>query len=267
MTPKITVVTITYNCANFLQATLDSVFEQDYPNVEYIVVDGASSDGTLDMIKANSDRITRYVSEPDGGIYDAMNKGIAIATGDYINFMNAGDTFYSKTSISDCFAVADKSADIICADALYVTSAGEYVYRARPIESSKSQMTISHQATFIRTSLHKEMPYDTSYRLAGDLDFFYKAYKKGFKYNYIRVIAARFDAEGGQSFNNYRKVYSEMARLFGLDRKFGWKIRFELGYAWYLIRQWTKAAMPSSMVMKIRRFQQGRSVKQMEKSI
>ncbi|RXE60893.1 glycosyltransferase, partial [Muribaculaceae bacterium Isolate-001 (NCI)] len=101
---KITVVTVCYNAVKEIEKTIQSVISQTYDNVEYIIVDGGSTDGTLDIIRKYSSRITRWVSEPDKGIFDAMNKSAHMATGEYINFMNAGDLFFDEKVLSDIFA-------------------------------------------------------------------------------------------------------------------------------------------------------------------
>ena len=98
--PKVTIVTVTYNAEEYLEQTIKSVIKQDYPNIEYIIIDGASSDRTVEIIKEYQKYISYWTSEPDSGIYDAMNKGIDIATGEWINFMNAGDSFVEKNTIS-----------------------------------------------------------------------------------------------------------------------------------------------------------------------
>ena len=96
---KITVITVCHNAAKTLEKTIKSVLNQTYPNIEYIIIDGGSTDDTVDIIKRYADRLAYWISEPDKGIYDAMNKGIEVATGEWINFMNAGDTFYEENTI------------------------------------------------------------------------------------------------------------------------------------------------------------------------
>ena len=99
--PKFTIITVTYNAGKVLEATIQSVISQTYENVEYILVDGGSKDNTLDLVQSYRNRISQLVSEPDQGLYDAMNKGIMIAKGEWINFMNCGDSFYDNSVIKD----------------------------------------------------------------------------------------------------------------------------------------------------------------------
>jgi len=97
---KVTIITVTYNAERFIERTIQSIIGQDYPNIEYIVIDGGSDDDTINIIKKHEEYIAYWISEPDGGIYDAMNKGIEVATGEWINFMNAGDTFSHASVLS-----------------------------------------------------------------------------------------------------------------------------------------------------------------------
>ena len=112
--PLISIITVVFNCEKYLEETIKSVINQTYDNIEYIIIDGGSSDGTLDIIKKYEDKITYWVSEKDGGIYDAMNKGIELSHGEWINFMNGGDIFFNKTVIEDVFLSNNfKNIDIV----------------------------------------------------------------------------------------------------------------------------------------------------------
>ena len=125
MCTKVTVVTVTYNAAESLEKTILSVLQQNYSNVEYIIIDGGSTDGSVEIIKKYSDKIAYWVSEPDRGIYDAMNKGIRKATGEWINFMNAGDLFFHESTLSSVFSKQNHSLyDIMYSDVMCVYPGG-----------------------------------------------------------------------------------------------------------------------------------------------
>ena len=132
---KITIITVSYNAATSIEPTILSVINQTYPNIEYIVIDGGSNDGTVDIIKKYQNKISYWVSEPDKGIYDAMNKGIRMATGDWINFMNAGDTFFCDTSLNLLFIPEPESdIDIIYGDTEFIYAFGKYVRQPAELE-------------------------------------------------------------------------------------------------------------------------------------
>lgn len=251
--PKITVVTVTYNCKEVLQATIDSVVGQTYPLIEYLVIDGSSTDGTLEVIQTNESNITRWVSEPDKGIYDAMNKGIAMATGDYINFMNAGDMFYSPEAISHVVERMDPGADVVCGDTIIRSMVGEYIREIPPFGMLEKAMVICHQSALIRTELHKRYPYDTSFRLSGDYNFFYTSYKRGSVFQYIPLVIATFDAVEGVSSNSYRGSTKENARIHGVERTLSHKISIEIGYWWYVTKRTLKKFLPSRIMALIKR--------------
>ena len=118
--PKVSIITVTYNAEKYLEATIQSVLEQTYSNIEYLIIDGQSKDKTLEIIKKYENQITTWISQPDKGLYDAMNKGIALATGDYLWFMNAGDEIFAKNTLEKIFA-REKEGDIYYGDAQFLT--------------------------------------------------------------------------------------------------------------------------------------------------
>ena len=123
-TPKISVVTICYNAEKYIEETICSVLNQDYEAIEYIIVDGASKDHTMEIVKQFDSKISKIVSEKDDGIYDAMNKGIQLASGDFIIFMNAGDRFYSNSVVKEAVAASNKAL-IFYGEAMYTNDAGQ----------------------------------------------------------------------------------------------------------------------------------------------
>ncbi len=111
--PSISIVTVVYNGVDLLEGTILSVIQQSYPNIEYLVIDGASTDGTLDIIQKFESKISTWISEPDKGLYDAMNKGIKMATGDFICFMNCGDKLYADDTLSKAVQNMPVETDVI----------------------------------------------------------------------------------------------------------------------------------------------------------
>lgn len=171
--PIITVVTVCYNAVNGLENTMLSVLNQTYDNIEYIIIDGDSTDGTVDIIKKYADRLAYWVSEPDKGIYDAMNKGIKASTGEWTNFMNAGDWFYKDTTLSEVFEGEKNEAEVIYGSVNMVYSTYSQIAHPQMKPSMKNPMPFNHQSVFVRTILMKERPFDTTYKYVADYNFFF----------------------------------------------------------------------------------------------
>lgn len=212
--PVITVVTVVYNAVDEIEQTISSVLGQTYSDLEYIVVDGASKDGTTDIIKKYSDRLSNWISEPDKGIYDAMNKAIEMASGDWILFMNAGDYFYSDTAISEVFtSSADYTGyDVVYGDAQFRLKTFSYIIEA--LESAPDRfMPFSHQAAFTRTAVAKKNKFDTNYRIAADTEFFLKLTRAGGVFKHISVIVCSYDAHKGMSVHNEVRRSKELVDM------------------------------------------------------
>ncbi|MDR2410219.1 MAG: glycosyltransferase [Bacteroidales bacterium] len=173
--PLISIITVVYNGASTLEQTILSVINQTYKNIEYIIIDGGSTDGTVDIIKKYEKHLACWVSEPDKGIYDAMNKGIDKVTGDWINFMNSGDTFSSNDIIQQLFIqdLFHNHKSIIYGNRIVKQNDGLLKQESR-LNTIKYRMDIFHQSCFVPTFLHKNTKFDISYKIAGDYDFFYK---------------------------------------------------------------------------------------------
>lgn len=181
-TPKLSVITIVYNNVKDIERTMLSVLNQTYANIEYIVIDGASTDGTVEAIEKYKERLGKFISAQDNGIYDAMNKGLALATGEYVLFMNSGDEIYAPETVSEVFAAAP-SGDIYYGETeMYDEnwkSLGQRRHSAPEHfdwRSFKFGMNISHQAIYIKRSLAE--PFDLKYKYSSDIDWIIKAAKK-----------------------------------------------------------------------------------------
>ena len=161
---KISVITVCYNAVSTIEETIKSVVGQTYPDIEYIIIDGGSKDGTVDIIKKYADKIAYWVSEPDKGIYDAMNKGIAAATGDYINMMNSGDTFVNDKTVEKAVALFPEDADVIFGDSIQKNPDNSLLFitcSSDPTLLAKTP-TYRHGSSFVRASVHKARPFDLS---------------------------------------------------------------------------------------------------------
>lgn len=196
---KISVITVSYNAVNCIEKTIQSVISQNISDFEYIVIDGASNDGTRAILETYKTFITKCISEPDSGIYDAMNKAISLAEGDYCIFMNAGDTFASSHVLKDVLPVLG-SYDIYNGNAIYIKDKKIRWYRKAQKDISLPffyKSSICHQATFIRTSLLKKYKYDESLRMVSDWKFWIESICKG-KATYlpINIDICYFDMSG-----------------------------------------------------------------------
>jgi glycosyltransferase involved in cell wall biosynthesis len=166
---KLSIITVNYNDANGLERTIESVISQTFHDFEFIVIDGGSTDGSVDVIKKYESHIDYWVSEPDGGIYQGMNKGLRQAKGDYVNFMNGGDCFHAPDVLENIFSL-DSDADIIT---------GTHVGSPHP-NIGKDGITmydlytgaIDHQASFIKREIALRHPYAEKYRIVSDWKFF-----------------------------------------------------------------------------------------------
>jgi glycosyltransferase involved in cell wall biosynthesis len=215
--PKLTVITIVYNNVHDIERTVLSVLNQSYENIEYLLIDGASNDGTLEILKQYEGRIGRLVSEKDKGIYDAMNKGLSLATGDYVLFMNSGDEIYASDTVEKIFAT-QPDADIYYGETEMFdenwNSLGQRRHRTPEHftwRDFKFGMSISHQAIYIRRALTE--PYDLNYQLSSDIDWIIKAAKKAKNIVNVRMYVAKY-LMGGMSKKKHRQSLAERFNIF-----------------------------------------------------
>lgn len=210
--PCISVITVCYNAESNIEKTILSVLNQRYDNIEYIIVDGGSTDSTMQIINKFKDKIAFIVSEPDNGIYDAMNKGIAHANGEWITFRNAGDLFVSDTSLLDVFSRAiDEDVDVIHGDCIYINDWGWKLTHPRIAnepEVWKKAMPILHPASFIRANTHKQYPFNEHFKISGDFDLFHRLLSDGKKVKYIQIPIAFFEV-GGYAMSHLKRTFKE----------------------------------------------------------
>lgn len=199
---KITVVTVCYNAAGLIEETIKSVLSQTHRDLEYIIIDGNSTDGTMDIVRRYADRISLIVSEPDSGIYDAMNKGIAAATGEYVNFMNAGDTFSSPEAVAEVVRRLDPASDVVYGDSTMIDYDGRSCFRWADTDAQmiRKRPVYRHNASFTRTSLHKEVPFaldrKKDFRYALDYNQIFTMWHRGARFQKVDVDVVTWDKTG-----------------------------------------------------------------------
>ena len=238
---KVSIITITFNAARTLQRTLDSVACQTYADIEHLIIDGASKDDTLAIAKRYQQQSHHEVviqSEPDRGLYDAMNKGLQKATGDYLVFLNAGDTLYAPDTI-EVVARCAQQPPLPLERAVHLRT-------HRPPEtltwkSFKHGMLVCHQAFYVRTDIAKQYPYDLQYRHSADVDWCIRVMREadhqGLALVNTHAILANFE-EGGDTTQHHRDSLKERFKImmhhYGL-------VQTVVMHAWFVVRQLLRA--------------------------
>lgn len=231
--PKITVVTVCYNAVKEIERTMQSVLNQTYPNIEYIIIDGASTDGTVDVIKKYADRLAYWVSEPDKGIYDAMNKGIKHATGEWLYFIGAGDVLHENFVFDKAVAHFTMMDTVYYGDVIFNQINKKYWGKFNRIKLGIGN--ICHQCIFYPRSVYTKYKYETKYRIFADYVYNINLYGL-YKFNYIDVVIANYDTVGvsytskDSEFSNVKrsliiKKLGILSYLTGVAYRSIWKIK------------------------------------------
>ncbi len=216
---KISIITINYNDAIGLKRTIDSVAMQTNRDFEFIIIDGGSNDGGVDVIKQNENIISYWCSEKDKGIYDAQNKGIAIATGEYLIFMNSGDSFYDSNVLNKFSEIQqENNRSIIYGDVNTINeSSHKLIFQSEKLDSFFWFInTLNHQATFIKRNLFKEFGlYSKEYKISADFEFFLKVWlKKPEEFFYYSFTVCNFNLNGlSQQMENSSILFEERGNI------------------------------------------------------
>lgn len=234
-----TVITVTYNAVQTLERTMKSVQEQTYEKIEHIIVDGKSTDGTIELIKQLKNENTYWMSEKDCGIYDAMNKATSLAKGEYICYLNAGDTFKEKGTVEQLMLKAHNNnrPDILYGETIVVDNEGAFLYNRRlkaPSElnwkSFKQGMLVCHQAFIINRDIFE--PYDLSYRFSADVDWCIRLMKKSNSIVNTHLTLIKYLNEGVTTDNrkaSLKERYQIMSNHYGRFSTF-------MHHVWFIVR-------------------------------
>ena len=240
---KISIITVVYNSEKYIRRTIESIVGQDYPAIEYIIIDGKSKDTTMQIVNEYRDRIAVVVSEPDKGLYDAMNKGLRLATGSYVLYINSGDALSSPTLLSDIFNNVPADSDVIYGDTQITDEEGNILHnrRHRPPEQLtwrdyKRGMLVCHQSFIAKRTLCDE--YDTNYRYAADYDWCLNILLKSrVVTNYGKDIS--FFMDGGQTKRTIvpglKERYRIMCKYYGKAKATFWNFILGVKFGWWMI--------------------------------
>ena len=252
--PLISVITVVFNGALTIEKTIQSVIGQNYDNVEYIIIDGASTDRTVEIIKKYDEQIDYWISEPDEGIYQAMNKGTSLASGDWLLYMNADDWIYAPEVLKNVHDNQSYDVDLLIGDFAIIYSGYEKPARAGKVENLWKGMQFCHQSIFFSRKLMFENGYETHFKIAADYNLLYQALiMKGVKYKYINQIIAAYRM-GGLSDKYILTGQKECSKVV-LDHKNNVKTRFYMKYklANLFIRLQIKKIIPEEILNSLRK--------------
>ena len=251
---KFTIITCTYNAEAVLQRTLDSVMKQTYCNMEHLIIDGVSKDKTLSMVKAYQHKndvgesahdIVVY-SEPDKGLYDAMNKGIDRATGDYLIFLNAGDVFPSEDTleyVEGCVGEGEELPGVLYGDTDIVNMEGRFLRHRRLTppkklswRSFKWGMLVCHQSFYARADIAKGIHYNLDYRFSADVDWCIRimreAARRKLPLRNVNAVITNY-LDGGMSVQNHKASLQE--RFWVMKSHYGWLTTLFV-HGWFAVR-------------------------------
>ncbi len=210
--PTFSVITVVRNGEDVIENTILSVINQNYPNLEYIIIDGNSTDRTKEIIQNYENEINILISEPDKGIYDAMNKGISKAKGKFVNFMNAGDVFVDSNIcqlVSE--QILNKECDIIYGDFIAMSDINnsEIIVKPKSLDKLWKGMIFCHQSTFIKVSNLKEIPFDLKFKIVADYNQIFSLYINNKIFFYIPSVIAKV-VIGGVSYSNPNTIIEQI---------------------------------------------------------
>ena len=247
---KISIITVTYNAASVLKRTLDSVKAQSWQQIEHLIIDGASKDETISMAETYKAQCLYEVvilSEPDKGLYDAMNKGLRLATGDYLVFLNAGDTLHAANTLETIVSSAQPLPGVLYGDTAITDEQGNFLHlrRLRPPKklswkSFRQGMLVCHQAFYALTDIAKNLPYDPRYRYSADVDWCIRVMKEAQKRQLplvnTQAILADYQEEGQTTIHHrdsLKERFDVMRRHYGL-------FTTVIMHVWFVFRQLIK---------------------------
>ena len=230
--PVISVITVVFNDVKNIERAMLSVLNQTYKNIEYIIIDGGSTDGTVEVIKMYANRLAYWVSEQDGGIADAMNKGVDKATGVWVNFLNSDDFFINNTIFEEIFST-EHTADVLYGSFIGNINGRVMVCEAPDsvVEKAWQGMRACHSTLFTRLAIQKKFKFDTSYKVSADGDFLSRCVVEGCSFENLKKVIFQVGTPG----NSYQYWFRGRLENWRFARKYFPGLRTDLFHLWGLI--------------------------------
>lgn len=214
---KLSIITVVYNDAGGIESTIESVLSQQYDGLEYIIIDGGSTDGTMDVVSRYKEGIDTVVSEPDNGIYEAMNKGALLATGKYVLFMNSGDVFYADDVISR-FTGSGPCEDLLYGDSVLRWPDGKEVFNKGDMDMLLKRMPFNHQACFVRLQVQNSLQFNLSFKVGADYDFVLRAHKQKCSFRQMDFVVSIHNMDGISNADPFLPSLEGLHALLNYDR-------------------------------------------------
>jgi glycosyltransferase involved in cell wall biosynthesis len=222
--PLVTIVTVVYNGIENLEKTIQSVINQDYGSLDYVIVDGGSTDGSVDVIRKYESKISKWVSEKDNGIYAAMNKGIEMASGEWICFLNSGDVFVDSRivgTVVEKITQFEENQDIVYGNILVRKADGSFKERIAKEPCNIHRMHFCHQSAFVRRELLQKIRFDERHRMSADLKFFKQCYYNGTRFVHLNFPVVIYDTSGISNTQRELGLRDNIAVIWDTDK--GWQ--------------------------------------------
>lgn len=250
--PVISVITVVRNAIDSIEETICSVLDQHYQAIEYIVIDGASEDGTIDLIGLYKKRLSYWISEPDEGIYDAMNKGIVAATGDWLIFLNAGDRFFSRDTLLLLSLDLTPDVDIIYGDVEILFEDTRIIKKCGDLNSMWRGMQFCHQSSAVKLERMIATPFNTDNPIAADLEWFISAYDSGHIFFRHSGVIASVTAGGASDINQCRALVFIEKAVRSVRCEWWLPLYFLAARAKVRVKSLIKLVLPKSVLRRIR---------------
>ena len=254
------IIVVSYNTKKKLIKTLNSIKKQTYNNYEIVIIDGLSTDGTINFVKKNRNKKIKFFTEKDNGIYDAMNKGIKKANGQWTLFLNSGDIFVDQNILINVNAIIKKKSDIVFGNTIIKNKDLTYNHYSEFISNYSLQIPFCHQSVFTRTKLLKQNLFNLKYKICADFNLFINLQKKNFSFQQIKFPISIVISEGLSDKNRFKAFIENSKIIFRHALSFKNIFKIIFFFLFLSISQFSKLLLPNMIIRKILRKKYKKSI-------